>query len=66
MFGFFDIGFDMFSLMFTLVFFVVIVMFILVAVRGIGQWNRNNHSPRLTVPAKVTGKTGGVPSPPSR
>lgn len=56
MFGFFDIGFDMFSLMFTLVFFVVIVMFILVAVRGIGQWNRNNHSPRLTVPAKVTGK----------
>lgn len=56
MFGFFDMGFDMFSFMFTLMFFVVIVMFILAVVKGIGQWNKNNHSPRLIVPAKVTGK----------
>ena len=26
------------------------------AVRGIGQWNRNNHSPTLTVAAKIVGK----------
>ena len=31
-------------------------MFVLTAVRGISQWNKNNHSPRLTVPAIVVAK----------
>ena len=26
------------------------------AVKGIGQWNKNNHSPRLTVDARVVAK----------
>ena len=54
-FGFsgFGTGFSIFQIMFTLVFVIVIGMFIVIAVKGISQWNKNNHSPRLTVPAKI-------------
>ena len=52
----FGFGFDMFSIMFTVVFMMVIGTFIVTAVRGIGQWNKNNNSPRLTVPATVVSK----------
>lgn len=52
----FGFGFDMFSIMFTIVFMIVIGTFIVTAVRGIGQWNKNNNSPRLTVPATVVSK----------
>ena len=52
----FGLGFDMFSIMFTIVFVIVIGTFIATAVRGIGQWNKNNNSPRLTVPATVVSK----------
>ena len=31
-------------------------MFIVTAVRGIRQWNKNNHSPRLSVDAEVVAK----------
>lgn len=53
-------GFDLFGVMFTIVFVLVIGMFIATAVRGIRQWNRNNHSPRLTVPATVAAKRTNV------
>lgn len=56
----FGMGFDMFGIMFTLVFVLVIGMFIVAAVKGIGQWNRNNKSPRLTVPAAVVAKRTNV------
>ena len=46
--------------MFTLVFVLVIGMFIVVAVKGISQWNKNNHSPRLTVPATIVAKRTNV------
>ena len=49
-------GFDVFGILFTIVFGVILVMFIVTLIRGIGQWNRNNHSPRLTVEASVTAK----------
>ena len=50
-------GFDtLFFIMFALVFGVIIITFI----RGIGEWNRNNHSPRLTVDAEVVTKRGDV------
>lgn len=52
----FGMGFDLFSMMFTIVFILVIAMFIVTAVKGIGQWNKNNHSPRLTVPAMIAAK----------
>jgi uncharacterized membrane protein len=51
-FGFFDI----FSILFSLVFFLVIGVFIFVLVKGIGQWNKNNNSPRLTVDAAIVAK----------
>ena len=45
-----------FGIMFFLMFSLVIGMFILTAIRGISQWNKNNHSPRLTVEATVVAK----------
>lgn len=50
------IGFGMFEVMFFLVFALVIGVFIMGLVRGIGQWNKNNNSPRLTVEATVVAK----------
>ncbi len=50
-------GFEiLFFLMFCLIFGMVIFTFI----RGIGEWNKNNHSPRLTVDATVVTKRSQV------
>ena len=54
------IGFDMFGTMFSLVFILVIGTFIMTFVKGISQWNKNNNSPRLTVPAIVVSKRADV------
>ena len=61
-FGFsgFGTGFTIFQIMFTLVFVLVIGTFIVTAVKGIGQWNKNNNAPRLTVPATVVAKRTNV------
>lgn len=56
----FGFSFSLFEIMFTLVFALTIGMFIVTAVRGISQWNKNNHSPRLTVPATVVAKRTNV------
>ena len=56
----FGYGFDMFSIMFSIVFIIVIGMFVVTAIKGIGQWNKNNNSPRLTVPATVIAKRTNV------
>ena len=56
----FGLGFGLFGVMFTLVFVLVIGIFIVTAVRGISQWNKNNNSPRLTVPATVVAKRTNV------
>ena len=56
----FDAGFGLFGIMFTLVFILVFGMFIVIAVKGISQWNKNNHSPRLTVPATIVAKRTNV------
>lgn len=56
----FDTGFSVFRIMFTLVFVLVIGVFVVVLVQGIRQWNKNNHSPRLTVPATVVSKRTNV------
>ena len=53
-------GFGFFSMMFTLMFFLVFGVFIMTFARGISQWNKNNHSPRLTVPATVLAKRTNV------
>ena len=54
--GGFGSGLVIFQIMFTLVFVLVIGTFIVIAVKGIRQWNKNNHSPRLTVDATVVAK----------
>lgn len=45
-----------FILMFVLIFGTIVVFMIL----GIGQWHKNNNSPRLTVPATVVSKRSSV------
>lgn len=52
----FDLMFSVFPLVFGVVFLLVLAMFIVMAVKGISQWNKNNHSPRLTVDAVVVAK----------
>jgi len=56
----FIFGTGLFGIMFTVVFLLVIGMFIVTAVKGIGQWSKNNNSPRLTVSATVVAKRTNV------
>ena len=56
----FSFGFGMFGVMFTLVFFMFIAVFVSIIVKGLSQWNKNNNSPRLTVPATVVAKRTNV------
>ena len=56
----FNAGFAMFEVMFILMFILVFGIFIVGVVKGIGQWNKNNHSPRLTVPATIVAKRTNV------
>ena len=61
-FGFsnFGTGFNIMGVFVTVIFVVVFGLFIVVAVKGISQWNKNNHSPRLTVPATIVAKRTNV------
>ncbi len=56
----FGLGFDMFGIMFSIVFMMVMGVFVVTFVKGISQWNKNNNSPRLTVPATVVAKRTNV------
>ena len=49
-----------FEILFFLMFLFIFGMFVVTAVRGIGQWNKNNHSPKLTVDATVVTKRTNV------
>ena len=53
-------GFGMFNIMITIVFILVIGTFVVMLVKGISEWNKNNHSPRLTVPATIIAKRTNV------
>jgi hypothetical protein len=50
------VGFGLFSVFPFLIFGLVIAVFVVALVRGLLQWDRNNHSPRLTVDATVVAK----------
>ena len=52
--------FGAFGVMFTVVFIAVAVIIIATIVRGIGTWNKNNQSPRLTVHAVIVSKRMNV------
>ncbi len=54
--GNFGFAFSIFPILFTIVFVLILGVFILTFVKGISQWSKNNHSPRLTVEAKVVAK----------
>lgn len=56
----FDFMFNAFPFMFSIIFIIVIGMFVFIAVKGIGEWNKNNNSPRLTVPATIVAKRQNV------
>ena len=56
----FNFGFSMFGIMFTLVFILVFGIFVVTIIRSIGEWNKNNNSPRLTVSAVVVAKRTDV------
>ena len=49
-----------FDVIFFLMFFLVFGMVIFNLIKGVGEWNKNNHSPRLTVDAVVVTKRNQV------
>ena len=56
----FGFGFGLFQIMFFIVFGLALCTVIMTLVKGITEWNKNNHSPRLTVPATVVTKRTDV------
>lgn len=53
-------GFDLFGIMFTIVFLLVTGTFIVILVKGLSEWNKNNHSPKLKAPAAIVAKRTNV------
>lgn len=51
-------GFDVFSVLFPLMFVVIFGLFLVTLIRNLSNWNKNNHSPRLTVEATVVARRG--------
>ena len=56
----FGMGGGVFMALFILVFLMILGTFLAMLLRGIGQWSRDNRSPRLTVGALVTAKRTNV------
>lgn len=56
----FGFGFDLFQILFTILFVLVAGVIVVTIIRNLSQWNKNNHSPRLTVPATVVAKRTSV------
>ena len=56
----FGMTFSIMQVMVPLMFVLVFGFMIVTLVRGIGEWNKNNHSPRLTVPATLVEKRSDV------
>lgn len=56
----FGVGGSVFTALFTLAFLAILGTFLAVLIRSLGQWSKNNRSPRLTVEALVTAKRTSV------
>ena len=52
--------FGIFGAFFVLTFVLVFGMIVFALARSIGEWNKNNHSPRLTVSAAIVAKRTDV------
>ena len=48
--------FGVFEILFFVAFFLILGMILVTFIKGIGVWNKNNHSPKLTVEATVVSK----------
>ena len=48
--------FSLGTIMFQMMFFCVCAVMLFLIAKNISTWNKNNHSPRLTVPAAVVTK----------
>ena len=55
-----DIMFSVVPTIVSIIFIVVIALFIIIAFKGLTQWNANNHSPVLTVVAKIVARRTNV------
>ncbi len=53
-------GFTLFPIIFGIVFILVFGVIGFVFAKGISQWNKNNHSPVLTVDARLVAKRTNV------
>ena len=53
-------GFGLFEVMFFIMFVLFFLVFVGTLLKGLGEWNKNNHSPQLTVPVTVVAKRTNV------
>ena len=56
----FGMPFSIMQVIMLLVFALVFGFMIVTLVRGVGEWNKNNQSPKLTVPVTVVAKRSDV------
>ena len=56
----FNFMFNIFPIIWGLMFLLVMGIFVVTFGKAIRQWNKNNHSPRLTVEARVVAKRHDV------
>ena len=56
----FDVTFSIMRIMVPVMFVLVFGIIIVTMVCGVGEWNKNNHSPKLTVPVTVVAKRSDV------
>ena len=56
----FDVTFSIMQVIMLLVFVLVLGSIIVTLIRGVGEWNKNNQSLKLTVPATIVAKRSDV------
>ena len=56
----FGVTFSIMQIMVPVMFVLVFGIIIVTMVRGVGEWNKNNQSPKLTVPVTVVAKRSDV------
>ena len=56
----FGMTFSIMQVMVPLMFVLVFGFMIVTLVRGVGEWNKNNQSPKLTVPVTIVAKRSDV------
>lgn len=59
-FGMFGLFEAVFPVIFTAIFLTAFIIILVAIFRGVREWNNNNHSPRLTVDARVVSRRMSV------